>query len=88
VAVEKVMLVSAWLEAGDVFTAPEKAALQWAEQVTLASETHVPDEAFTAVSAVFQPKEVADLTLAVGLMNTYNRLAISFRRPPEGNPSA
>jgi AhpD family alkylhydroperoxidase len=87
VPVEKVMLVSAWLEAGDVFTAREKVALQWAEQMTLVAETHVPDEAFAAVSAEFQPKEVADLTLAIGLMNAYNRLAISFRRGPEGKPS-
>ena len=28
------------------------------------------------------PKELADLTIAIGLMNAYNRLAISFRRPP------
>ncbi len=27
--------------------------------------------------------KLSDLTLAIGLMNTYNRLAISFRTPPE-----
>ena len=82
VAVEKVMLVSVWREAGDIFTDKEKAALQWAESVTLIAETHAPDEAFAAVSAQFQPKEISDLTLAIGLINTYNRLSIGFRRPP------
>ncbi|MBV8185853.1 MAG: carboxymuconolactone decarboxylase family protein [Alphaproteobacteria bacterium] len=82
------MPVSAWREAGDIFTAPERAALQWSEAVTLVSETHVPDESFAAVSAEFQPKEIADLTLAIGLMNAYNRLAISFCRQPEGVTSA
>ena len=43
------MLVSAWRVAGDIFTDKEKAALQWAEAVTLISETHAPDEAFAAV---------------------------------------
>ena len=58
IAVEKMMLVSAWREAGDI-TDKEKAALQWAEAVTLISETHAPDEAFAAVSAQFQPKEIS-----------------------------
>ena len=88
VAVEKVMLVQAWREAGELFTAKEKAALQWAEAVTLVSETHAPDEAFAAVSAEFQPKEISDLTLAIGVINTYNRLSIGFRRLPGGEPAA
>jgi len=88
VAVEKVMLVQAWREAGELFTAKEKAALQWAEAVTLVSETHAPDEAFAAASAEFQPKEISDLTLAIGVINTYNRLSIGFRRLPGGEPAA
>jgi hypothetical protein len=40
------------------------------------------------VSAEFQPKEVSDLTLAIGLINVYNRLAIGFRRGPEGAAAA
>lgn len=34
------------------------------------------------VSEHFDDKELADLTIAIGLMNAYNRLAISFRTPP------
>ena len=88
VAVEKLMLVSAWRESGDLFTEKEKAALHWTEAVTLVSETHVPDEAFAAVSAALQPKEISDLTLAIGVINTYNRLSIAFRRLPGGAPAA
>lgn len=84
VAANKIMLVSAWRESGDVFSESERAALRWTEAVTLISQTHAPDEAFAAVSAEFQPKEVSDLTLAIGLINLYNRLAIGFRRGPEG----
>jgi len=82
VPVEKIMLLQAWREVGDLFSAKEKAALQWAEEVTRVSETHASDEAFAAVSAEFQPKEVSDLTIAIGLINLFNRLAISLRRPP------
>ena len=56
--------------------------------MTRVSETHAPDEAFAAVSAEFQPKEVSDLTLAIGVINVYNRLSIGFRRPPDGGSAA
>lgn len=87
-AVEKLVLVPAWREAGALFSEREKAALAWAETVTRVAETAVPDEAFAAAAAVFSEKELADLTIAIGLMNTYNRLAISFRAVPEAAKKA
>jgi AhpD family alkylhydroperoxidase len=83
VPAEKLMLLSAWREAGEIFTAQERAALQWAESLTLVSQTHAADEDYEAVAAAFSPKEVADLTIAIGLINVYNRVAIGFRRGPE-----
>jgi AhpD family alkylhydroperoxidase len=80
---EKLALVQAWREAGKLFDARERAALAWAETVTRVAETAVPDEAYEAARTVFSEKELADLTIAIGLMNTYNRLAISFRNTPQ-----
>jgi AhpD family alkylhydroperoxidase len=84
VSLQKLALVQAWREAGPLFSERERAALAWAETVTRVADTHVPDEAFEAAAAVFSEKELADLTMAIGLMNAFNRLAISFRRGPEG----
>lgn len=80
---EKLALVQAWHEAGRLFSDREKAALAWAESVTRVADTHVPDDVFQAATAVFSEKELADLTMAISLMNAFNRLAISFRRAPE-----
>jgi AhpD family alkylhydroperoxidase len=82
VKIEKLALVQAWREAGPVFDARERAALAWAETVTRVADTHIPDAEFQAVSSVFSQKEIVDLTIAIGLMNTYNRIAIGLRRPP------
>jgi AhpD family alkylhydroperoxidase len=82
VKIEKLALVQAWAEAGHLFSERERAALAWAEAVTRVSETGVPDEAFQAVRAVFEEKELVDLTIAISLMNAYNRLAIGFRNTP------
>ncbi len=81
-SVEKLVLVPAWREAGSMFDPRERAALAWAETVTRVADTNIPEAEFQAGSAVFTEKELADLTIAIGLMNTYNRLAIAFRMPP------
>ncbi|SEV92646.1 carboxymuconolactone decarboxylase family protein [Luteibacter sp. 329MFSha] len=83
VTIEKLALLQAWREAGKVFSEREKAALAWAETVTRVAETGVPEDDFKAASAVFTEKDLVDLTFAIGLMNTYNRLAISFRNTPQ-----
>lgn len=81
--IEKIALVQAWAEAGNLFDERERAALAWAETVTRVAETSVPDEAYEAARAVFDERELVDLTIAIGLMNTYNRMAISFRKTPQ-----
>jgi len=83
VALEKLALVQTWREGGGLFSDREKAALAWAETVTQLATTGVPHEEFQAAASVFGGKELADLTIAIGLMNAYNRLAIGFRKTPE-----
>lgn len=82
VAVEKLVLVPVWREAGALFDATERAALAWAETVTRVADTAIPDAEHEAAAAAFGPKQLADLTIAIGLMNAYNRLAIAFRATP------
>ena len=82
VSLDKVLLVPVWREGGGLFYRRECAALAWAESVTRVHETEVPDEDFQAVCAVFGEKEVADLTLAIALMNALNRVGVSFRLVP------
>ncbi|MEI2556114.1 carboxymuconolactone decarboxylase family protein [Acinetobacter pittii] len=83
VAVEKLALVQAWQEGGHLFDERERAALAWAESVTKVSTTGVPDDVYQLAHSVFEEKELVDLTIAISLMNAYNRMAISFRNPPQ-----
>jgi len=82
VAVDKLVLVPVWRDAGDVFSTRERAALAWAETITRVAETGVPDADYEAAAAEFSDKELADLTYAIGLMNVFNRLGIGFRTRP------
>jgi AhpD family alkylhydroperoxidase len=81
--IEKHAMVQSWAEAGHHFDERERAALAWAETVTRVAETGVPDEAYQAVRAVFGERELVDLTIAISMMNAYNRMSISFRNTPQ-----
>ncbi|CAM5208230.1 AhpD family alkylhydroperoxidase OS=Castellaniella defragrans OX=75697 GN=HNR28_000852 PE=4 SV=1 [Castellaniella defragrans] len=85
--IEKIALVQAWAEGGALFDTRERAALAWAESVTRVADTGVPDEAYANARAVFDEKELVDLTIAISLMNAYNRMAISFRNTPQAAAS-
>ena len=83
VKIEKLALLQVWHEAEALFDAEERAALAWAETVTRVAQTAIPDQDYQAARAVFNEKQLVDLTIAIGLMNTYNRIAIGFRNPPQ-----
>lgn len=81
--IEHLVLIPVWREAGDIFNEEERAALAWAENVTRLGELGVGDEAFEAARSVFAEKQLVDLTLAIAMMNAYNRMAIGFRATPK-----
>jgi AhpD family alkylhydroperoxidase len=83
VSAEKLFLVSVWREASPYFSEREQAALAWAETVTRVAKTQVPDADYQAAVAALGEKALVDLTIAIGLINTYNRIAISFRSMPK-----
>jgi AhpD family alkylhydroperoxidase len=78
---ERLDLVAAWREA-PVFTARERAALAWTEAATLVADSHVPDDVYEAARAEFSEQEMVDLTMAVVVINGWNRLMVAFRIPP------
>jgi AhpD family alkylhydroperoxidase len=79
---EKLILTSAWREAGDVFDKREQAALAWAESVALVADTGVPDADYDAASTEFSDRELTDLSVAIALMSAFNRMGVAFRNKP------
>ena len=70
--------LSAWQES-PYYTDRERAALAWTEAVTLIAETHAPDDLYEDVRAQFSEAETVNLTMLIGAINAWNRVAISFR---------
>jgi AhpD family alkylhydroperoxidase len=78
---QRLYALTAWRET-PFFSDRERAALAWAEAVTEVAHTHVPDDVYELARRHFGEKELVDLTLAVVAVNSWNRLAISFRKVP------
>ena len=78
----KIDLLNAWQEASE-YSDRERAALAWAEAVTLISAHHLPDDVYAEAMRVFSEQELADLNLLVMSTNSWNRLAIPFRFDPD-----
>ena len=70
-----------WRES-PLFSDMEKAALEWTEAVTRLSHDGISDEVYERVRAQFSENEIAELTFAIGVINVWNRLNISFGTVP------
>jgi AhpD family alkylhydroperoxidase len=75
---QRLYLLNAWHES-PLYTDRERAALAWTEALTLIAETHAPDNLYEDVRAYFSEAETVNLTMLIGAINAWNRLAIAFR---------
>src|SRR6202171_1451007 len=74
---QRLYLLNAWRES-PLYTDCARADLARIEAVTLISETHAPDELNADVRAHFNEAETVNLTMLIGAINAWNRLAIAF----------
>jgi AhpD family alkylhydroperoxidase len=79
---ERLQLLVVWREA-PLFSPRERAALAYAEAVTRIADHGVPDDTWADLTALFSEKEVAHLTAAIALINSWNRISVSYRTPPQ-----
>ena len=75
---ERLYLLSAWWESS-LFTPREKAALIWTDSLTLIAQTRAPDADYATMREHFDEAEAVKLTMLIGAINVWNRLAVGFR---------
>ena len=81
VAAAKLDLVAVWREAG-VFDARESAALAWTETLTRLGSESASDADYAALRAAFNEDEALFLTVAIGVINQWNRIGVALRFAP------
>lgn len=76
-SLQRVLLVAAWRES-PLFTERERLAFAWTEALTRVADGGVPDALYAAALAQFSESELVKLTVAVSIINTWNRLSVAF----------
>ena len=75
---QRIYLLDAWRES-PLYAPRERVALAWTDALTRISETHAPDDVYEGLREHFDDTEIVDLTTLIGMINLWNRLAISLR---------
>ena len=79
---QRLALIAAWEEAGDLFTEREQAALALTEAITDLTDGHVPDAVYAVAAEVFGEKELAQVIAMAVTINAWNRFSVATRLAP------
>src|SRR6478735_6086416 len=78
---QRLALIAAWQEAGDLFTEREQAALALTEAITELGNGHVPDAVYARAAAVFTERELGQVIAMAVTINAWNRINVTVRMP-------
>jgi AhpD family alkylhydroperoxidase len=79
---QKLDVLAAWEEAGDLFTERERAALALTEAITELGDGHVRDEVYARAAAVFTESELGQVIAMAVTINAWNRINVTIRLEP------
>jgi AhpD family alkylhydroperoxidase len=82
VSEQKLDVIAAWEEAGQLFTERERAALALTESITELGDGHVPDEVYARAAAVFTERELGQVIAMAVTINAWNRINVTVRLEP------
>jgi AhpD family alkylhydroperoxidase len=79
---QKVLLISAWREASNIFTEEEKVLLQMTEEITLIHQHGLSDEMYAKAVELFGQVKTAEIIMAVATINAWNRIGVATELRP------
>lgn len=74
---QRLRMLSTWRES-PLFTGPERAALSWSEAMTVIPSGGIPDDVYSNCLEHFTAQELVELTMAVAVINVWNRFGVAF----------
>ena len=82
-SLQRILLVSAWREAGNIFSEEERILFKMTEEITLISQHGLADETYTRAIEVFGEEKTAQIIMAIVTINAWNRIGVATElRPP------
>ena len=82
---QRIFLLNAWKETQGIFTGEEKAVLSITEAVTLIHQNGLPETIYENARQHFDENQIAQIIMAVVIINSWNRIAISSLLQPGEN---
>ena len=79
---QRVYLVSAWKEAGDIFSEEERLILKMTEEVTLIHHKGLSEETYEKAIASFGEQKTAQIIMAIIAINSWNRIGVATEMKP------
>lgn len=80
---QRIFVLSAWREAGDLFTEEEKAVLAMTEEITLIHQKGLSEETYQKAAKAFTGNQITQIIMAIITINAWNRIAVSTHLPIE-----
>lgn len=78
---QRIYLLNAWHETGNLYSESEKAILRLTEEVTLISKGGVSAETYQQAEKILGVSKLAEVIMAAVVINGWNRIAISTELP-------
>lgn len=78
---QRIFLLSAWREALDLYTDQEKVAIEMTEEITLIHQKGLSDQTYQKALELFSESQVAQIIMAIVVINSWNRIAVSTHKP-------
>ncbi|MAM10261.1 MAG: alkylhydroperoxidase [Rhizobiaceae bacterium] len=75
---QRIYLLSAWQEA-PCYSERERAALAWTDALTRISQAPIPAHIYDELARHFSAEEQVSLTMAINVINGWNRIAVGFQ---------
>ena len=76
-SLQKVLLVSAWREAGNIFSEQEQTLFKMTEEITLIHENGLNDETYNKAIELFGEEKTAQIIMAIVTINSWNRISVA-----------
>src|SRR4030095_9645994 len=82
-SLQKVLLISAWREAKNIFSEEERLLLKMTEEITLIHQHGLSDETYQRAIQLFGEEKTAQIIMAIININAWNRIGVATElRPP------
>jgi AhpD family alkylhydroperoxidase len=81
-SLQRVLLISAWREAKNIFSEEEQLLFQMTEEITLIHQHGLSDETYRNAIRVFGEEKTAQIIMAIITINAWNRIGVATELRP------